>query len=95
MSDFKIDLVDWSHPRGSDTSRALAEVRTVLSRAETALSKLSDGVTEYRYDRNTDSTDGRDEWRDEDADEMVFDLEQVVTLLEKWRKTGATKRGEW
>ncbi|MFH8295110.1 hypothetical protein [Streptomyces sp. NPDC018059] len=76
--------------RGRESSGALTEVRTVLSRAESA---LRDGPTEYLY-----TDDGRGllhdehgEWAtayDPDHDQIQQALATVVALLEPWRSTG-------
>lgn len=59
---------------GTDVSRALTEVRTVHSRAKTAL------------------TDRGLKWsNDPDKAEMIADLQTVVDLLDKYKKTGKTK----
>ena len=70
-----VDLVDWNYPRGRDTSRALTHVRTVLSRAETALDALEGGYLTRE---------------DPDADNMAADIREVCDLLNKWRRTGRT-----
>lgn len=61
------------YPRGRETSNALAEVRTVLSRAETALDSL-DRSGWYRDDA--------------DRGEMADAMREVVRLLDRWRRTG-------
>jgi hypothetical protein len=76
--------------RSTETSYALTEVRTVLSRAETARLNL-DGPTEYAL-----QPDGRRDYGtrtdDEDAALMRAALDQVVELLEPWRRTGRSRR---
>ncbi|AMU74027.1 hypothetical protein [Mycobacteroides abscessus] len=58
-------------------STGLTEVRTVHSRAVTAL----------RHVRRRTSWDGETPWEDNDLrDEMQSDLEQVVSILDKWRR---------
>lgn len=79
------------YPRGRDVSTALTEVRTVLSRAEAALRRLSE-PTEYhklpecRYDFD------RPKYEDPDAQDMRLALDQVIDLLDRWRRTGRTAR---
>lgn len=84
--------------RGRETSNALVAVRTVLSRAETALEEIergehapavgSDGMT-------TRTVDGTwIEFHDEDYDEMRAALEHVVESLEWWRRTGRPRKGD-
>jgi hypothetical protein len=82
------------HERGRDVSQELTEVRTVLSRAESAKAKIESyranpritGVSEddHRY--------GGNEGFDPDGAEMIQDLDRVICFLDKWRKTGTTKR---
>ena len=73
--------------REKDTSSALTEVRTVLSRAETALLLLGKGPSEYKhvmkYDTKTWETE---RWPDPDQDDMEQALRTVVTLLSRWRR---------
>lgn len=66
-----------------ETNAYLAELRTVRSRAKTALLDIK-GYPTY-YEDNT----GVDEWfkrykPTEDHDEMVAALESVVALLDRW-----------
>ena len=69
--------------RGRDVSHALTQARTVLSRAET-------GAADLRRARVN-----RWEWGDDpDAEEIIAALEQVVDLLDKWRRTGRPKKGQ-
>lgn len=65
--------------RGRDTSRELTEVRTVLSRAETALEYLH-----MLRDRG---------FKDPDAAEMRVALFEVVEKLSRWRRTGRPLKG--
>ncbi|MGV9814741.1 hypothetical protein ACWDTQ_22910 [Streptomyces cellulosae] len=65
--------------RGRDSTRALKEVRTVASRAETALAALHPRWEQYRTP-------------DEDAPQMRSALEVVAALLGRWRRTGHTIR---
>lgn len=57
---------------GRSVSRSLGEIRTVHSRAVTGLQKM------------------QSHWYagDIDRDEMIADLEQVVQILDKWKRTG-------
>lgn len=64
--------------RGRDTTPELAEVRSVLTRAETARDRLDDLTGEA----------------DPDAREMRIALDEVVELLDPWRRTGAPKRNQ-
>lgn len=79
-----------------DVSGPLTEVRTVLSRAETALETLVTGGTVLRWDGKQQWTNGQ--WDrgtpidHPDGDEMVAALRQAVVLLSPWRKTGSVKR---
>ncbi|MFF4409748.1 hypothetical protein [Streptomyces sp. NPDC001404] len=76
--------------RGRDASSTLTEVRTVLSRAESA---LHDRPTEHLY-----QPDGRGLLRDEhgqwataydpDHEQIQKALQAVVALLSPWRRTG-------
>jgi hypothetical protein len=78
------------YPRGSDVSCELTEVRTVCSRAESGILNIQ------RYMaapfRHTDSRYGGNGGYDPDAEEMIADLRDVVAILARWRKQGATKR---
>jgi len=87
-----------SADRGRDTSRSLTDVRTVLSRAETALADLTrrsyhPNMPATRWDREADrwvetgELVGGDQ-DDPDIEEMCAALEQAVSLLDKWRRTG-------
>lgn len=76
--------------RGRDTSRALTEVRTVLSRAETALDTVS-RPTEPVYEKFESFPFRRytgEYEHDQDAEEMQKALEEVVRLLRRWRRKG-------
>ncbi len=89
---------DPEHPRGRESSEAMTEVRTVLSRAESALDRIGPPSTETEWTAQrpgenlsyTERMAGRHE--DPDADRMRTALTAVVALLEPWRKTGSTKR---
>lgn len=63
--------------RGRESSRALKEVRTVLSRAETARSWVR-----AIYDRRPE--------QDRDAAQMRAALDVSVALLGRWRRVGRT-----
>ena len=63
--------------RGRDSSRPLKEVRTVLSRAETARSWVR-----ALYDRRPE--------QDRDASQMRAALDVSVALLGRWRRVGRT-----
>lgn len=97
-----------STDRSRDKSDALADVRTVLSRAETAIVDL----TWASYRGNLPTTYGvqvpygdnntRAEWHydgppsgrapDPDTEAMVAALERVVHELARWRHHGAKRR---
>jgi hypothetical protein len=72
-----------TYPRGAETSRALAEVRAVLTRAENVRALL---------DRPTEPGDNPNDfnrWRDDpDAPQMREALDKVIALLDPWRRTG-------
>lgn len=63
-----------SADRGRDTSWELVEVRTVLSRAETAIESIGRGP--FRMGP------------DPEKDEMLYALATVVETLKRWRRTG-------
>lgn len=86
--------------RGRDSGEALTSVRTVLSRAETALDELGPGGTRNEWPPRAK---GREDWsnyskreaarfEDPDAPAMRQALRAVVALLGPWRKTGRTIR---
>ncbi len=79
--------------RGRDASKALTEVRTVLSRAETARARL-DQPTEWQLcDQPCDKDDidfTKPKVEDPDAQAMRDALDEVIALLARWRKTGRT-----
>lgn len=91
------------HPdRGRDVSQALTEVRTVLSRAETARRDLiqmsyAGNRPGFRWDKETGETfwdlPPTGEAPDPDTEAMVEALDEVIRLLARWRKTGRTRRG--
>lgn len=66
--------------RGRDTSYELVQVRTVLSRAETAIEDMANYYIRYG--------DG-----DQDRLEMERALKEVVRLLDRWRRTGRPLKG--
>lgn len=71
--------------RRNETGVALTEVRTVLSRAETALATLTAGPSEGTYDYDTREYN---RYPDPDQDDMEEALRQVVVLLSRWRRRG-------
>jgi hypothetical protein len=83
--------------RGRDTSRALVEVRTVLSRAKTALFELErdERGTEFEHKRDEQGRlISRSKYKDPDHDEMVAALRQTVDALERWERTGRPLKGK-
>ena len=87
--------------RGRDVSDELTEVRTVLSRAETALRSIHhlrkvvthlvvNGTAEARRYGIVDKPGiHRVDYRqDPDVEEMERALEATVNMLDRWRKTG-------
>ncbi|WP_372412525.1 hypothetical protein [Streptomyces luteireticuli] len=79
--------------RGREVSRALTEVRTVLSRAESALSALTARPTEllHESDGRGPLWDEHGEWvraYDPDHEEIRAALGTVIALLSPWRRTG-------
>jgi hypothetical protein len=67
-----------STDRGRETAWSLAEIRTVLSRAQTALTSITECPTMYPA-----------LWEhDPDHAEMVAALTDVVDRLSPWRRTG-------
>lgn len=88
--------------RGRDVSQALTEVRTVLTRAETARADLIElsyagNRPGYRWDRETRETHcdlpPSGEAPDPDTEDMVAALDGVIASLARWRKTGRPRRG--
>lgn len=71
-------------------TNALTSVRTVLSRARTALLELERGNSKHDGQwLHFKDADGRYEWltfHDEDYDDMREALEKVVELLKPWSK---------
>lgn len=76
--------------RGRDVSQELTEVRTVLSRAESAVKSIL-RMREHPF-TYPDGRYGGNRGYDPDGQEMIDRLKQVIELLEPWRKTGTTKR---
>lgn len=80
--------------RGNETSRALTEVRTVLSRAETALDALSSGPMEYVTEHDEEGRYvGYHREPDPEQEAMVDALRVAVAALTPWRRAGARRRG--
>lgn len=81
-----------AHPRGRETSNALTEIRTVLSRAESARTTLvRGGGSEWpEVDGRTLYSAGR--VQDRDHDEMVAALDDVIARLDRWRRVGRPLR---
>ena len=89
--------------RGHDTSEELVEVRTVLSRAESARATILrwiENEADHHY-RRGGSRDyqatppvrvGGTYDADRDAREMVAALDTVIERLARWRRTGRTSR---
>lgn len=89
---------DAMRDRGRETSSSLVAMRTVLSRAETALDEIERGelvtrdVNDYLI---VDSATGEFlPHQDEDYDEMRAALEHVVESLEWWRRTGRPRKSQ-
>lgn len=84
--------------RGNETSRALTEVRTVLSRAETAADMLAAGPSEYSGEY-VDREDGSGKkwvahrYEDPEQEEMLEALQKAVALLSPWRRVSGRRRG--
>lgn len=89
-----------THGRGREVTNALTEIRTVLSRAETALAVLDCGPSEWRQDGFEEPnaagyrTPIHVREADPDQDEMVDALREVVVLLARWRRTGRPLKGD-
>ncbi|MFJ8752327.1 hypothetical protein ACIREO_23770 [Streptomyces sp. NPDC102441] len=82
--------------RGREVSRLLTEVRTVLSRA---VSALPAGPTEplYEADGRRPLYDNRDQWvraYDPDHDAIRAVLQDVIALLAPWQRTGRPEGSE-
>lgn len=88
-----------STDRGRDSGEALTSVRTVLSRAETALEELGPDGTKREFPPKTGDRE-RDGWsarkaqafEDPDAPAMRAALRTAIAVLSPWRKTGRTTR---
>lgn len=81
--------------RKGDTSNALTEIRTVRSRAQSAIDKINLSFLDGRIERRPvgptwqdgEYVPGYEEfYRDEDADEMVALLEDFVKKTERFAK---------
>ena len=88
-----------SADRGRDSGKALTSVRTVLSRAETALEELGPEGARTEWPPRTGDREQDDyavrkagKFEDPDATAMRAALRTAVALLDPWRKTGRTKR---
>lgn len=88
-----------TYERGRDTSTELTEVRTVLSRAENALETVErrmirgDYRTDWGHGYNCEDKQACEDeahWHrvDPDADDMAEALAKVISLLDRWRRTG-------
>jgi hypothetical protein len=84
-------VTDTDTDRGRETSNALTEIRTVLSRARTA-QRFLDGPTEYRLTSDGSRDHDAPRVEDPDAREMRIALAEVVELLEGWARTGPPKK---
>lgn len=83
--------------RSRDVSNALTEMRTVRSRAESAIARINttlyDGKIESRRHPPRMDEDGYVEgwverFRDQDADEMVALMQDFIAKTEKFAKKG-------
>lgn len=70
--------------RGRDTSYELTQVRTVLSRAETAISKIEAQPDCWLVQQGLETVDP-------DREQMMTALAGVVSLLGQWARTGRSK----
>lgn len=90
--------------RSRDVSTALTEVRTVHSRALSALAKLDgpyagDAWWDEVFWDGQGGNEGHRAWYDEhhinyvdpDLDEMIAALQKTIELLERWEKKGRRK----
>lgn len=90
------------HDRGNDTSEELTEVRTVLSRAESAIATLVKyrdqqfrrGRRVYGEGHPPGGTYVEDRTPDVDVEDMIAALEKAIEGLNRWRRTGRSRRGE-
>jgi hypothetical protein len=79
--------------RGKETSNALTEVRTTLSRAETALAYIVHGPTEGHSVYDSEGRySGYEREFDSDHEEMERVLREVVVLLSPWRRKGSRRK---
>lgn len=81
--------------RRRDVGEALTEIRTVRSRAQSAIDRIefNDGKVEYRRLPASMDEDGyvpvrTERFRDPDADEMVRLLEDFITASAKFARRG-------
>lgn len=73
--------------RGQDTSSELSEVRTVHSRAANALEWME------RYAERDVQWDGKTPTKHDPEDrEMIAALQEVVRILEPWKRTRKARR---
>jgi len=96
-------MSDYPEDMGRSTSWALAEVRTVLNRARTALESIGTDPTKVlwkvqfsapQFDGPADRYSGHCEEiaiEHPGAAEMIHGLQEAVRLLEPFEKTGRTK----
>lgn len=82
--------------RRNETSRALSEVRTVLSRAQTALETLERGPSEYHGEYVAKADGNGREWvttrfEDPEQAEMIEALRTAVVALDRWRGARARR----
>lgn len=79
--------------RNKETSRALTEVRTVLSRAQTALETLDEGPSEWVTDHDENGRYiGSHRECDPEQTEMIDALRFVVVTLSRWRSSKGKRR---
>lgn len=78
--------------RSRDVGMALTEIRTVLSRAETARRTLNSAIIncdgrkwEWIDGEHVMTNPGR---RDPDAEEMIAVLDEFIAAAGKWRRKG-------
>lgn len=90
-----------TYDRGNETSRELTEVRTVLTRAETALISVERSVAVGDYHQtwkkcfdDPDTCTNEDHWHrmDPEAPDIARALAEVVASLDRWRRTGQTSK---
>lgn len=85
---------DERYPRGRETSKALTEVRTVLSRAEAVFEFLSGPTEPVRGEDGCLVVEAGRVVReyDPDAAEMRHALGAVIGLLDRWRRVGRSRK---